>query len=111
MAVSHYPSHYGNVAVSNGTGHTYTAASSTNAPSWATNVARTTAQGQLKIEGKNADILINEKSLGDFMSDVEKRLSILCPKPELLKKYESLQQAFDHYKTLEALLHDEPEKE
>lgn len=56
------------------------------------------------IEVKNgADIKINGKSLSDFMDRVESRLGILQPKPELLDKFEALKQAYDHYKTLEAL--------
>ena len=56
------------------------------------------------IEVKNgADIKINGKSLSDFMDRVEARLGILQPKPELLDKFEALKQAYDHYKTLEAL--------
>jgi len=54
-----------------------------------------------------ADILIGGKSFRDWMSQVEKRLSILSPKPELLEKYEALQIAYDYYKTLEALLYEE----
>ena len=102
--MANFPPNYSNVSISSG--HTHTLAVPTNA-SWTTN---TSAQGQLRVEGKDADIIINKRSMSDWMSSVEKRLSILQPKPELLKKYESLQQAFDHYKTLEALLHDE-EKE
>ena len=56
------------------------------------------------IEVKNgADITIDGKSLSSFMSRVEARLGILQPKPELLEKFEALKQAYEHYKTLEAL--------
>jgi hypothetical protein len=69
--------------------------------------ASTTARGQLKVEGKDADIFINGQSLSDWMSVVEKRLSILQPRPELLEKYSALQEAYDHYKTLESLLYEQ----
>ena len=72
---------------------------------WATTSAKTTMSGQLTLEGENPDIMIGGKSMVSWMQKVEQRLSILEPKPELLAKYEALQQAFDHYKTLEALLH------
>lgn len=72
---------------------------------WATTSAKTTMQGQLQLDGANPDIMINGKSMVTWMQKVEQRLSILEPKPELLAKYEALQQAYDHYKTLEALLH------
>jgi len=75
---------------------------------WASTTATTTtAQGKLKLEGKEADIFINGQSLSDWMSAVEKRLSILQPKPELQEKYEALQAAYDHYKTLESLLYEQ----
>ena len=92
------------LTVSNGTG-------STAVPTWASsNSAKLTAKGQLKVEGEDADIFINEKSLGDWMSAVERRLAILQPKPELLEQYEALQNLYDQYKTLEALIYQTPEK-
>lgn len=91
----------GTVLVSNGTGTT-----------WAnSNSAKISAQGKLHINGENADLVIGEKSMVTWMQKVEQRLSILEPKPELLAKYEALQQAYDHYKTLEALLHEDQTKE
>ena len=72
---------------------------------WATTSAKTTMSGQLTLEGEKPDIMIGGKSMVSWMQKVEQRLSILEPKPQLLAKYEALQQAFDHYKTLEALLH------
>jgi len=83
------------VYISNGTGSTW---ASTNA---------TTATGKLKVEGKEADIFINGQSLSDWMSAVEQRLSILRPKTELLEKYTALQEAYEHYKTLERLLYEQ----
>ena len=83
------------VYISNGTGSTW---ASTNA---------TTATGKLKVEGKEADIFINGQSLSDWMSAVEQRLSILRPKTELLEKYSALQEAYEHYKTLERLLYEQ----
>lgn len=51
----------------------------------------------------NADIKIGQKSLKEFMANVEKRLAILTPDPEKLAKFASLKKAYEHYKTLEAL--------
>jgi len=73
--------------------------------SWANTNAKVSMQGQLTLEGFEPDIMIGGKSMVTWMQKVEQRLSILEPKPQLLAKYEALQQAFDHYKTLEALLH------
>ena len=69
--------------------------------------ASTTARGQLKVEGKDADIFINGQSLSEWMSAVDRRLSILRPNPELQEKYSALQAAYDHYKTLESLLYEQ----
>jgi len=71
------------------------------------NGTATTATGKLKVEGKDADIFINEQSLSDWMSAVEQRLSILRPRPELQEKYSALQAAYEHYKTLERLLYEQ----
>ena len=53
------------------------------------------------------DILIGNMSLTETLRGMQSRLLILDPKPELLAKYEALQQAYNHYKTLEALLVEE----
>jgi len=84
------------VYVSNGTGSS----------NWS-NATTMTAKGKLKVEGEEADIFINGKSLSDWMSAVEQRLNILRPNPELLEKYSALQQAYEHYKTLESLLYEQ----
>jgi len=69
--------------------------------------ASTTAQGQLKVEGKDADIFINGQSLSDWMQTVDRRLTILRPNTELQEKYSALQAAYEHYKTLERLLYEQ----
>ena len=91
------------LTIANGTGATV-------APSWSnSNTATMTAKGKLKLEGEQADIFINGKSMSDWMSAVERRLAILQPKPELLEKYEALQSLYDQYKTLEALIYETPD--
>ena len=67
--------------------------------------AKVSTSGQLTLEGFEPDIMIGGKSMVTWMQKVEQRLSILEPKPQLLAKYEALQQAYEHYRTLEALLH------
>lgn len=79
------------------------------ATTWATS-AKTNARGKLHLEGDDADIIINGVSLIDLMNGITDRLSILQPSPEKLEKYEALRQAYEHYKTLEALLYDENNK-
>ena len=65
--------------------------------------ASTTMGGQLELEGENADVKINGKSLADFMDKMEQRMAILVPDPAKLEHFEALQKAYAHYKTLEAL--------
>jgi hypothetical protein len=78
---------------------------------WNNATSTTTAKGQLKLEGNDADIFVQGKSMKAWMESVEQRLAILEPKPELLAKYESLRQAYEHYKTLEAILYDSADQE
>jgi len=97
---------HGNVIIGGlGTPGTMT---TSNGVTWtASNTAKMTAKGQMHLEGPNADLIINEQSLSDWMQAVNKRLSILQPKPELHEKYTALEEAYNHYKTLEALLYDD----
>lgn len=92
-----------------GTGSSYTiGAQGSSSTGWQTtagfNGTSKVDIGTYGIEVKNgADIKIGDRSLSDFMDRVESRLGILQPKPELLEKFEALKQAYEHYKTLEAL--------
>lgn len=61
---------------------------------------------KLKLEGEDADIIINGVSLKETITAINKKLLILEPKKELHDKHEALREAYEHYKTLEALLHD-----
>jgi hypothetical protein len=57
----------------------------------------------------DGDIKWKGRSLGDMLTTIEKRLSILTPDPAKLEHFEALQKAYKHYKTLEALC-EIPEK-
>jgi hypothetical protein len=65
------------------------------------------SSGTIKLEGADADIFVQGKSMKAWMDAVEQRLCILEPKPELLEKYNALKQAYEHYKTLEAMLYEQ----
>jgi hypothetical protein len=65
------------------------------------------SSGTIKLEGADADIIVQGKSMKAWMDAVEQRLCILEPKPELLEKYEALRNAYDTYKTLEAILYEQ----
>lgn len=56
----------------------------------------------------DADIRFGNVSLRSFLERIEQRLAILVPDPAKLERYEALRQAYEHYKTLEALCVDEP---
>jgi hypothetical protein len=106
MATNLYPG----VTIGGGGGTSYTSpitiSGAGSGATW-TNATSTTARGQLKLEGNDADIFVQGKSMKAWMEKVEQRLCILEPKPELLAKYESLRQAYEHYKTLEAILYEQ----
>lgn len=55
----------------------------------------------------SADMIVGGKSMLEFMNKVEDRLLILQPDPAKLKKYEALRNAYEQYKLVEALLHDD----
>lgn len=93
------------ISVTGAGGGSVLIANGTTGTNWTT-AAKTTAQGQLHLEGENADLIINGVSLKGILDGITDRLSILQPKPELLAKYDNLREAYEHYKTLEALLHE-----
>lgn len=69
-----------------------------------------TSQGSIQIKGDaefEGRVRINGQDLVDTLEAIQRRLCILVPDKKLLDKYEALQQAYDHYKTLEALCIDE----
>jgi len=53
------------------------------------------------IRGKDADLLINEKSLKTWMEKVEERLNILTPNPEMEKEWDDLRKLGERYRKLE----------
>lgn len=77
---------------------------STAATSWSNAHPSLEVTGDANFEG---DVKIKGRSLEKLFNDLEKRLAILQPDPKKLEKFEALQKAYDHYKLLEALLHEE----
>jgi len=53
------------------------------------------------IRGKDADLLINDKSLKTWMEKVEERLNILTPNPEMEKEWDDLRKLGERYRKLE----------
>ena len=59
----------------------------------------------------DADITIGGRSMKKILAGIEQRLGILVPDPKKLERYEALQKAYEHYRTLEALCNEEPDTE
>jgi hypothetical protein len=81
--------------------------------SWGT----TSKPNQVNITNKgiempdDADITIGGRSMKKILESIEHRLSILFPNSKKLKQYKALQQAYQHYKTLEVLCNEEPNQD
>jgi hypothetical protein len=58
-------------------------------------------RGTIEIQGKDADIKINGKSMVAWMEAVEERLNILTPNPELEAEWDELQALGERYRALE----------
>jgi len=53
------------------------------------------------IKGKDADLLINDKSMKAWMEKVEERLNILTPNPEMEAEWDQLRKLGERYRKLE----------
>ena len=74
---------------------------------WTTGLSGTSAadlnqSGKLSLQGTNADIDINGKSLMKTLEALEERLNMLVPNPELEKEWDDLKKLGDRYRKLEA---------
>jgi hypothetical protein len=58
--------------------------------------------GKIKLEGDNADIEVNGKSLMGMINAIEQRLNILKPNPALESEWAELRALGDQYRALEA---------
>lgn len=108
------PSSIGNITIV-GTGSSYTSGTVTLNSPWATTASPyvtvagsngTSAGGALTVTGDaefKGKVKINGQDLAETLEIIKDRLAILIPDPKLLDKYEALRQAYEHYKTLEAL--------
>ena len=59
-------------------------------------------KGNLTVQGANVT---------EILTKIQDRLAILVPDPELLAKYQALREAYEHYRTLEALCVNTDSKE
>ena len=96
-----------NISGGGGTGATlpsYAANSTINSTMYVDTNSGLTVNGDANFKG---DVKIDGKSIRSTLSEIEKRLSILVPDPKKLAKYEALQKAYAHYKTIEAMCDDD----
>lgn len=92
-----------NVSVTSGTGITIpwtttTQSSDTHTlgPNWNNGTS-----AKIRLDGPGADIEINGESLTDMLRNIEQRLNILKPNPELESEWEDLRKLGDQYRELE----------
>jgi len=99
-----------NVSIaSGGTGGTanafWTTTGTGTGPVWQTaspyTIGTTNQSGTLRLQGENADVDINGKSLKTWMDKVEERLNILTPNPELETEWDDLRRLGERYRKLE----------
>ena len=62
--------------------------------------------GKIKLQGKNADIEVNGKSLKTWMERVEERLNILTPNTQLEAEWQELRALGEQYRQLEQQIRD-----
>jgi hypothetical protein len=92
------------------TTHTSATGIKVSSPVWTTNTTagqysftgqNTQPSNTVHIKGKDADLLINDKSLKTWMEKVEERLNILTPNPEMEKEWDQLRKLGARYRKLE----------
>jgi len=71
---------------------------------WATSPLTVTQNSTLALNGDDADIQINGVSLTSVLKNIEERLNILRPNPELEAEWSKLRELGDQYRRLEAEL-------
>ena len=57
--------------------------------------------GKVVIQGKDADLVIGDKSMKTWMEKGEERLNILTPNPEMEKEWDDLRKLGERYRKLE----------
>ena len=87
---------YGHVWTTNGTGTS----------PYTINPYTMNQSGKVHITGENADLVIGEKSMRDWMERVEERLNILHPNAKLETEWEELRALGEQYRQLEQHIKD-----
>jgi hypothetical protein len=92
---------YGAAIGNGGTGYTYASPNTVPWISTGTSTLSVEQSGSIEIQGENADIKMNGKSMKAWMEKVEERLNILTPNPELEKDWDDLRRLGQRYRALE----------
>jgi hypothetical protein len=92
-------------AGSNTYGHVWTTTGTGTAP-YTINPYTMNQSGKVHITGENADLVIGEKSMRDWMERVEERLNILTPNTKLEAEWEELKALGEQYRRLEQHIKD-----
>lgn len=106
---------YSNITLTNNTGGPYTIGSGTTGTvgptytwntgatsvDWGKNANTQIGSGKMILNGTNADIEVNGRSLMNAIDALEQRLNILVPNPELEKEWDELKELGDRYRELE----------
>jgi hypothetical protein len=92
---------YPNVTLSAGSPFTFSAG--TNTAPWFT---QSPASTKIKLDGEDADIVVNGHSLVDAINSIKDRLNCLQINPALEKEWEELRQLGDQYRKLEQHIQD-----
>lgn len=96
--------------ISNLSGATYTIGTNGNAGWNATNIqSPLSVNGNVEVNGNNADISINGVRLGDRLTAIEQQLNILRPNPEVEAEWDELRQLGERYRQLEQEIKDKME--
>ena len=88
----------------NTAGHVWTATGTGSSPYWAP--GHTGQSGKVVIQGENADLVIGDKSMRDWMEQVEERLNLLTPNTKLESEWEELKSLGEQYRKLEQHIRD-----
>lgn len=93
-------------------GQVYTAGAGSNTLPWATGAGSytfpsTVASSKITLNGDNADIEVNGKSLLSTLAALEERLNILVPNPAMEKEWDQLKRLGDKYRKLEKKLKEQ----
>jgi hypothetical protein len=114
-----YPKSYGNVTYTLSTPATsgsVVTIGGTGAGNWTTAASPyvytngSSSSSAIKIQGDAeiaGDLKVRGVNISEILAKIQDRLAILVPDPERLEKYQALKQAYEHYKTLEALCVEE----